>query len=154
MNKLKLEEQVDLAYNYAKASHGMQLRRGSALYIDHLQRVYNNVFKKYINDSSISDDSFSQMRIAAYLHDVLEDTDATEEQLRKIFDDVAIDIVVLLTKKKGQSYTEYLNSILQNDLARRVKILDMIDNISDTPTPRQVEKYAKGLQILIQPELH
>ena len=40
--------------------------------------------------------------------------------------------------------------IKQNKLAKSVKIADMLDNISDKPTEKQILKYAKGLAFLLE----
>src|SRR5258706_10543630 len=87
---------------------------------------------------------------AAWLHDVLEDTNLTEDALREhqIPEDV-IACVVLLTHKADMEYERYLSYIKSNALARKVKIADMLSNLSDHPSERQIVKYARGLLILL-----
>jgi (p)ppGpp synthase/HD superfamily hydrolase len=91
--------------------------------------------------------------IVAILHDVVEDTAITLDDLRSkgFFDDVlaALD---LLTKKKGQAYEEYIGLISRNPLARAVKIADLEDNMNLGELPRvrekdlaRNEKYRKAL---------
>jgi len=36
-----------------------------------------------------------------------------------------------------------------NELARKVKIADMLSNLADNPTDKQIKKYAKGLLFLV-----
>lgn len=90
-------------------------------------------------------------RSVAYLHDSIEDTCVTRESLiSKGVSKTIVDAVVALTKVKGESYDRYLMNVYNNPLARKVKIADMLSNLSDTPSERQVKKYAKGLQFLIK----
>lgn len=87
----------------------------------------------------------------AWLHDILEDTTCTEADLRHILEapESVIEAVVLLTKKEGQHYLEYLEALRANEIARMVKIADMVSNLSDKPTTKQIRKYATGLLRLI-----
>ena len=64
--------------------------------------------------------------IAALLHDVVEDSHYTEDDLRKAgFSDDVLKAVHLLTHKKGVSYFDYVQAIKENEIARRVKIQDL-----------------------------
>ena len=129
-----------IAFRIAKNAHSGQFRRdGLTPYINHPISVAERVQHfgyKYV--------------CVAYLHDVLEDTSVTADELARegIPDDI-IEAVQLLTKHDDQSYDEYLFLINQNELARRVKIADMLTNLADNPTKNQIKKYAKGLLFLI-----
>jgi (p)ppGpp synthase/HD superfamily hydrolase len=69
-------------------------------------------------------------KMVAILHDVLEDTAVTVEDLRaEGFPDVVIDAVVVLSRDPGQSYAQYIDDVARNDLARVVKIADVNDNL-------------------------
>jgi (p)ppGpp synthase/HD superfamily hydrolase len=86
----------------------------------------------------------------AWLHDVLEDTNETSKTLY----DAGIPYGVIravetLTKTKNVSYDEYLNGVKLNWIAKKVKVADMLHNLSDAPTDRQIIKYANGLLFLI-----
>ena len=52
---------------------------------------------------------------------------------------------VILTKKPGQEYEDYVSAIIKNKSAVRVKTADMLSNLADTPTPKQIVRYAKTL---------
>lgn len=59
--------------------------------------------------------------------------------------------VSLLTKdQSGLSYEEYLARVRANPIACRVKVADMLHNLSDSPTQKQILKYARGLLILLE----
>lgn len=120
-----------------KAHEGQYRRDGTTPYIVHPQAVVERV----------GDDQDAQA--AAWLHDVVEDTSETAETLaRQGIPENVVEAVELMTKTKGVSYEDYLAKVAANPLATKVKIADMLANLSDNPTPRQIRKYAKGLLIL------
>lgn len=114
-----------LAQNIAKKAHkGQKDLGGNDYYDSHLFYVGN---------------SFSNpiLRSIGFLHDILEDTNYTEESLKKeLFShnldecdiDKVIEAVVLLTKKSGESYSDYISKIKKNPLAKQVKLVDMKQN--------------------------
>lgn len=86
----------------------------------------------------------------AALHDVIEDSNVTLKDL--IDAGLCAEVVYavgLLTRRAGQDEFDYLSNIKNNDLAREVKIADMISNLADKPTDKQKSKYARALNYLI-----
>ena len=68
-------------------------------------------------------------KAVAYLHDVIEDTELTLEDLCEYgFSEEVLKAVDVITKKKGQDYQTYLNSVKENKLARVVKLADLHHN--------------------------
>jgi (p)ppGpp synthase/HD superfamily hydrolase len=129
---------LETARNLARLHHTGQLRRNGAPYIQHLENVAKRC-EKHSEDA----------QIVAYLHDIFEDTDASLDLLYSNFPVHIQNAVVLLTKKAGQSYEQYISAIAANKLAKQVKVEDMLDNISDAPTNRQIRKYAQALLMLV-----
>lgn len=94
-------------------------------------------------------------KIVALLHDVIEDSDVTIEDLSKYFDRDIVLAVDCITKKKGQDYQNYLNIVKNNELARKVKIADLTHNsnlnrlekITEVDRMRK-EKYLKAIEFL------
>ena len=92
----------------------------------------------------------------ALLHDVIEDTDYTEEDIRKLgFDAEIVDAVVAITKLPGEDYMDYIRRLKQNALARAVKEADIVHNSDVTRLPgddkyndRLLKKYAAAKKIL------
>ncbi|MBR2836087.1 MAG: GTP pyrophosphokinase [Coriobacteriales bacterium] len=92
----------------------------------------------------------------ALLHDVVEDTDITIDDLRaQGFNANILTAIDLMTHQEGVPYLEYVTRIAPNPLARKVKIADLHHNSDptrlDTIIPRDIEraeKYAKALAIL------
>ena len=95
-------------------------------------------------------------KIVGLLHDVVEDTDITIEDLRKEgFPEHVLEAVDIITKKDGVSYEEYIEGVMNNPIARAVKIQDVRHNsdISRIPHPtehdlKRLEKYRKTLKKL------
>lgn len=97
-------------------------------------------------------------RIVAILHDVVEDTSVTLDDLSKEgFSENVIKAIDLLTHRDEDSYDEYLEKIAisGSTLAVTVKILDLIDNINPLRLPEigdkeitRIRKYHKAYQRL------
>jgi (p)ppGpp synthase/HD superfamily hydrolase len=69
-------------------------------------------------------------KIAAVLHDVVEDTDVTLDELRERgFPEEALQAIGLLTKRDGESYPQFIERLLPNRIARMVKRADLEDNM-------------------------
>ncbi len=67
----------------------------------------------------------------ALLHDVIEDSDITAEDLIKAgIPESVTDAVSLLSKLKGETYDQFMDRVLQNSLASKVKKADIEDNIN------------------------
>lgn len=90
------------------------------------------------------------------LHDVLEDTDITEFDLLRIgISKEIINVIKLLTHKKGKPYMDYIKRIKRNRLACKIKIVDIQHNmdLSRIPNPTKkdyarIDKYKKALAFL------
>lgn len=132
------------ALKIATEAHAGQYRRdGITPYIEHPKAVAERV--EHLGDEYIC---------VAYLHDVLEDGDE-ESYLQKLYAEFPIEIVdavVLLTRQKDMTYESYITNIKNNELARQVKVADMLSNLADNPTDKQIKKYEKGLLYLLTPK--
>lgn len=97
---------------------------------------------------------------AAYLHDVVEDTDYSLNDLLALgFNESIVDAVSLLTfDNKKHTREEYYNSILRSPVARAVKVADLIHNnyhsrvvnLSEEQQERLALKYGKAKKILLK----
>ncbi|MBQ8192498.1 MAG: HD domain-containing protein [Bacilli bacterium] len=93
--------------------------------------------------------------IVALLHDVVEDTNITFQQLEKEFPSEIIEILKLLTHNSDIEYMDYITELKKNPIARKVKIADIIhnsdesrlNNISEKDIER-INKYKKALDLL------
>ena len=94
--------------------------------------------------------------VAALLHDVVEDTDHTLEELREMgFPAEALDALALLTHDKSVPYMEYVAKIKNNPVARTVKLADLRHNSDVTrlsavteKDEERIEKYRKAIEYL------
>ena len=96
---------------------------------------------------------------AALLHDVVEDTSLTFEDLAKTFPEEVMEVVKLLTHDENDNYFDYVRKIKTNPIARKVKLEDLKHNSNttrcigaDLPQEKLLywkEKYAKAKEILL-----
>jgi (p)ppGpp synthase/HD superfamily hydrolase len=94
--------------------------------------------------------------IVALLHDVIEDTSFTLQDLRDLgFDQDVLDALALMTHDKNVPYMDYVAKIKDNDIARTVKLADLRHNSDlsrlDTVTDRDWERlarYAAAIRLL------
>lgn len=97
--------------------------------------------------------------VCALLHDVVEDSDTTLDDLRiKGFPDEVIEVLALLTHDENVSYMDYVREIKKNPVATKVKIADLTHNSDlsrmeeseiDERALKRNEKYAEALRILM-----
>lgn len=96
----------------------------------------------------------------ALLHDTVEDTDVTLEDLKALFPPEVTDAVALLTHADGMDYFDYVRAIKANPTARKVKLADLAHNSdqsrcvgSDLTEERKAAwraKYEKAQKILTE----
>jgi len=129
---------IEKAEFFARWVHRDQKRRdGKTPYIIHPQAVMK----------MLHDDDY--VKAVAWLHDVLEDTTFTQQDLIPLnFPVEVVEAVKVLTRTKDVPYEEYLKHVKRNTIARYVKIADMLHNLCDKPTDSQKEKYKQGILFL------
>ena len=67
--------------------------------------------------------------VCALLHDVIEDTDYTFDDLRAMgFPQEVIEVLTLLTHEEGVPYMEYVQKIKPHPIAKQVKLADLRHN--------------------------
>ena len=96
----------------------------------------------------------------ALLHDVVEDTNVTMEELSKLFPPEVIEPLKLLTHNDDTPYFDYVRAIKGNPIAKKVKLADLNHNSDqnrcvgcDIPAEKLEkwkEKYAKATAILLE----
>ena len=98
----------------------------------HGQLDYNGVPYIFhpIHLAESMDDEFSCC--VALLHDVVEDTDVTLEELKTIFPAEVTDAVALMTHNDSTDYFDYVRAIKANPIAKKVKLADLAHNSDQT----------------------
>jgi (p)ppGpp synthase/HD superfamily hydrolase len=134
---MKRGEMLDKALHLAVNAHCGQFDKGGKPYILHPLRVMS--FLK-------TDDE--ELQCMALLHDVVEDTDTTYNDL--IYADMSLRVVEgirALTKERGYTYDQYKEKIFKNRDAMQVKMADLRHNTDirrlKGVTPKDLERMAK-----------
>lgn len=135
---------IRIAKEIATFAHTGQVDKAGKPYVNHLAAVAAKL-------------QGSEEKTVAWLHDVLEDTDYTAEQLSVFFPANIVEAVEALTKHRGEPYEAYLRRIAKNPLAVKVKMADLEQNADisryDAPTDKDracVKKYKKYRQLLFE----
>lgn len=85
----------------------------------------------------------------AVLHDVLEDTECTEDILRaEGMEEEVIEGIKTLTRKKDEEYFSYIKRISKNERCKRVKQKDLEDNLRRGCPETLQKRYRKALEVL------
>src|SRR5215469_14471918 len=108
---------LERAIAIAVEAHKGQKDKSGAPYILHPLRVMGRV------NSNVE-------KIVAILHDVVEDTKWTFDDLRREgFSESIIQSIDCVTKREGEAYEDFVKRSASNPLAKRVKIADLEDNM-------------------------
>ncbi len=132
----KTMSQIEISLTIALKAHAGQLDKGGAVYILHPLRIMS----KMSNDTE---------RAVALLHDVLEDSPYTAEDLLEAGISIeVVEAVLALTKEKDANgapiaYEDYLISVKANALACTVKLADLEDNMDLSRLNKVTEKDLK-----------
>jgi (p)ppGpp synthase/HD superfamily hydrolase len=135
---------LERAIKIALEAHAGQVDKAGEAYILHPLRLMLQM-------------ETQERRIAAVLHDVVEDSNWTFDDLKaEGFLNGVLDALEYLTKKEGENYFDFVERAAKNPIARDVKIADVKDNMNisriSNPTKedheRIEEKYKPALEIL------
>ena len=135
---------------FAKKKHEGQIRKFSKEpYIAHPIRVATTLEKLGEADELIK---------AAYLHDTIEDTNTTFEEIKEKFGEKIANLVLELTKNRSEieqiGKTQHLikSTNTMSPGALTIKLADRLDNVSDLDQADQEfkEKYAKETQQILE----
>ena len=137
------QSMVDLALSIARQAHEGQLDKAGVDYIEHPIYVASQV-------------DTEEEKAVALLHDVIEDSSVTAEELLNAgLPETVVTAIQILSKKKGQDYQTYLENVKSNPLARVIKLADLkhnsdlsrLSSVTDKDLER-LEKYKKAIDYL------
>lgn len=134
-----VKQTLKLAYD----AHKDQLDKSGLPYIYHPLYLAEQMTEEYT-------------MVVALLHDVVEDTNYTIDDLRQMgYPEQVVDAVLLLTHEDGVPYMDYIAKIKENRIARIVKIADLRHNsdlcrldVVDEKALCRIDKYKKALKVL------
>lgn len=132
-----LEVLYSRALEIARKAHEGQVDKGGTPYIEHALHVAEQVKTR-------------KLKIIALLHDTLEDSDLTAEDLRREgFPEEIVEAVCVLTHndEDGEAYEDYIARVAKNPMAALVKRADLNHNMDlsriKNPGPRDRRRYEK-----------
>lgn len=138
-------ELINRAYQVAERAHSGQLRDEGTPYIHHPLRVALAL----VEELGIYD---AELICAALLHDVIEDSPTTREDIAREFGDRVAQIVWLLTKSEDADLGQYLAAIeaAAHTGALTVKLCDRLDNVRSLALSPNSEKKRRYVQVTEQ----
>lgn len=98
-------------------------------------------------------DNSENLIAVAWLHDVIEDTPVNATMIYYGIGAEIANAVVLVTKVKRESYSDYIHRVKNNSLGLKVKIADTLCNLEESiriQDQQRIKRYAKQLQILLE----
>ena len=130
---------IQKAYNYALEKHGTQLRKSGEPYIIHPTNVAYTIAELGLDEQTIC---------AALLHDVVEDTDVTNEDIKKQFGEEIAEMVAGVTKLSNMQFTsveeqqveDYRKMFLAMGKDIRVIILKLADRLHNMRTLKYLKR--------------
>ena len=135
---------IEAAKALATKAHEGQTDKAGLPYITHPERVASRL-------------NAPEAQVVGWLHDTVEDTPLTIDDIREQFGPETAAAVDAISKRDGETWSDYIDRVAANPIARQVKISDLIDNsnLSRIPyvTLKDVErqkKYNKALKRLLE----
>lgn len=123
----------------AAKAHDGQLDKDDIPYIFHPLRVMESVRKAGFTGDYL---------IAAVLHDAIEDTYVSLDDILDNFGWLLRNVLDGLTRREGEEYFVYVARAKQNPVSRIVKTHDVLDNLGRNPKPSEAHRYTKAYGLL------
>ncbi len=122
------------AKEIAQQAHANQVDKSGAPYIKHPLRIMDSM------------DTVEE-KIVAVLHDAVKDSDLSLTSLVELgFSKEIVAAIDAITKRPQEDYEVYLNRVISNAIALKVKIADMLDNMDMSRIRQPTEKDYKRLK--------
>ena len=136
---------VEAARALAARMHEGQTDKAGLPYISHPMRVAGRL-------------DTPEAQVVGWLHDTVEDTVLTLPEIEAQFGPETAAAVDAISRRDGEAWSDYLDRVQANPMARQVKISDLIDNSNLGRIPvvtlkdvKRQAKYNKALQKLMEP---
>lgn len=124
--------------------HAGQIDKVGKPYISHPMRVMQAM------DTEVE-------QIIAILHDVVEDSPMTIDDLQSLgYSKKIVSAIDCLSKREGEEYFKYLDRVKSSQLAIKIKLADLNDNLDPNRIPdepeekktKRINRYRKAIEIL------
>lgn len=140
---------VGQAFEFAREAHAGQMRDEGTPYIVHPVRVAAAL----VNELGVLS---PRLVCAALLHDVIEDSPTTRQQIAELFNEEIAEVVWLLTKLDDVTLAEYLSAIEAKGEtgAPIVKLCDRLDNLrflTCSPRTEKIHRYIRTTEAYYLP---
>lgn len=135
---------VRRAASYAEKKHKGQKYGEEDYFHSHITQVVSSVVNAGADTTHV---------IVAYLHDVVEDTEATLEDIEKFFGKEVADAVDAITKRPEEPRLDYLVRCMDNPIAKFVKLHDAWCNFNRSvkeEDQRRIRRYNLTIQNLLR----
>ena len=114
------------ARHWANLAHRVQVDKGGKPYINHVVNVANRAVTGLAFNSGV----YTEVYCIGLLHDVMEDSNVLKlTELYELFGQGIGDAVVAITHLRNEPWVDYLDRVKANELATRVKIADLRENL-------------------------
>lgn len=141
-----MQQLLEKAISIALSAHFGKTDKGGNPYILHPLRIMLTM-------------ETTDEKIVALLHDVVEDSPTSIQELKDAkFSNKIVTAVSLLTKKENQPYDDYISAIKKNPLATKVKLADLKDNMNTSRLKKitekdklRIKKYRAAYKLLTAP---
>lgn len=160
----RMATSVGIAKSIAEIAHKGQKRLDGSGYLTHpmnmatyfyydLAKVYHNEFD--VDDLHLFKLPYSGVLEVCLLHDVLEDTSYTEEEIADVFSNHEMknyyemyikQPLLLITHDKSEPYPIYIDKVCENPISALVKFLDLFDNTNPFSLDKFEDKELKRMQ--------
>lgn len=118
---------LELAISTALQAHLGQIDEDGFPHIVHAMGVMA-ITQRELESQHIAGYTNEEILIAAVLHDTVEDSNITLEYIRHIFGERVAEIVDAITRRKDESYRDFIYRAKANPAARLIKIADLLHN--------------------------
>lgn len=125
--KIKLKKLRSIAHEIVFEQFKDKVDKGGQPYEYHCLRVAEAVEKSFSEQPGVFQ---IKCIIVAILHDIIEDTSITKEDLiKKEFDTDIIEAIEAISRRNNESYFDFVKRCKENEIARIVKRYDLEDNM-------------------------
>lgn len=145
-------------FSFAAAAHAGQSDKAGLPYVFHPLAVAT-LIKSIPSFKALDEEVGYELIDAALLHDVIEDTTKTAEDIRELgVSETVIEMVTVLTHLEGEVRADYIKRVAAHPLARIVKLSDLahnassgrLDQLEEAVRERLSIKYSKDIPVICE----